>query len=269
MASGTRCGSINVMSELIAEDKIGQERRDQMLKLVSKGFYKELVNYGVKREEIIRVASHLLDNLITKEKIKGGGAEFYDHLFTLNDVVDEWNEHQQIAVQNIRLRPLDSRLIPTISDWLGRRGVRELFVPPFPESEASLRTHLLETPSNRYFTIECDGHAVGIVGGENIDLPNGNMEMKKLVGDADSRGKGIGKKATFAFLYYAFKILGSHKVYVHSRDINIRNINLNSKFGFILEGIFLEDLRVGDSYQDVVRMALFESFWTEIFAPTP
>ncbi len=255
------------MNTPIDEDKIGQDRRDQMLKLVSKGFYKELVNYGVKSEEIIRVASHLLDNLINQRTAKGEAAEFYDTLFTLNDIVDQWNDSQQIAVHNVSLRPLDSSLMENIVDWLGRPGVSELFVPPFPKAEADLRAHLLETPSNRYFAIHCDGQAVGIVGGENIDVANGKMEMKKLVGDSDSRGKGVGKKATFAFLYYAFRILKTHKVYVHSRDINIRNINLNSRFGFILEGIFLEDLRVDKTHQDVVRMALFESFWTEIFSP--
>jgi RimJ/RimL family protein N-acetyltransferase len=57
-----------------------------------------------------------------------------------------------------------------------------------------------------------------------------------------------------------------NKVYVHSRDINIRNINLNSRFGFELEGIFFDDVKVGDKRQDIVRMALFKSLWVRIFS---
>ena len=80
------------------------------------------------------------------------------------------------------------------------------------------------------------------------------------------RGKGIGKRATFGFLYYAFMILNLNKVYIHSRDINMSNLNLNSRFGFELEGVFFEDLKVGDQRQDVVRMALFKSLWLQIFS---
>ena len=80
------------------------------------------------------------------------------------------------------------------------------------------------------------------------------------------QGKGIGKRATFGFLYYAFMILGMNKVYIHSRDINIRNINLNSRFGFEVEGIFYEDLVVDGRRTDVVRMALLKEAWLKIFS---
>jgi hypothetical protein len=46
----------------------------------------------------------------------------------------------------------------------------------------------------------------------------------------------------------------------------MRNINLNSRFGFELEGVFLDDITVGDKHQDVVRMALFKSPWLQIFS---
>ena len=59
-----------------------------------------------------------------------------------------------------------------------------------------------------------------------------------------------------------------NKVYIHSRDINIRNINLNSRFGFELEGLFLHDITVRDKRQDVVRMALFKSVWLQFFSPS-
>src|SRR5438067_2710199 len=92
--------------------------------------------------------------------------------------------------------------------------------------------------------------------------------MKKLVGEAGLQGKGIGKRATFGFLYYTFMVRNLHKVYIHSRDINMRNVNLNSRFGFELEGVFLDDIIVGDKHQDVLRMALFKSVWLQIF-PLP
>jgi RimJ/RimL family protein N-acetyltransferase len=48
------------------------------------------------------------------------------------------------------------------------------------------------------------------------------------------------------------------------------NLNLNSRFGFELEGVFFEDVKDGDQRQDVVRMALFKSLWMQIFSnPQP
>jgi RimJ/RimL family protein N-acetyltransferase len=133
-------------------------------------------------------------------------------------------------------------------------------VTPLPETEGGLRAYLAN-PAQKYLSIIYRGEPVGFVGGENVDEVSGKLEMKKCVGDPNLRGKGIGKRATFAFLYYAFSLLGMHKIYIYSRDINMRNINLNSRLGFEVEGIFLEDLMVNGSRQDVVRMALVRPVW--------
>jgi hypothetical protein len=66
--------------------------------------------------------------------------------------------------------------------------------------------------------------------------------MKKLIGRSELQGKGV-----------------------HWRDINMRNINLNSRFGFELEGVLLDDITVGGKHQDVVRMALFKSLGLKFF----
>src|SRR5439155_18871604 len=123
------------------------------------------------------------------------------------------------------------------------------------------------SPTRQHFSIDYNNQALGITRGENIETTAGKLQMKKLVGESGLQGKGIGKRATFGFLYYAFIIRSLNKVYIHSRDINIRNINLTSRFGFELEGVFLDDSTVSDKRQDVVRMALFKPLWLQIFSP--
>ena len=253
------------MKEKNQDKEPSRQQRDQMLKLVAKGFYNELTKYGVEKDEILRVASHLLDNLMAPAKKPGTDVAYYNQIFTLASVKDEWREHQQLAVQHVTLRPFSEAVIPKVVEWLKAPGVRDSFVPAFPKSEADLRQHFAD-PTREYFGIYYEDQPVGIVGGENIDRAAGKLEMKKLVGDSGLQGKGIGKRATFGFLYYAFMILNLNKVYLHSRDINMSNLNLNSRFGFELEGIFFEDLKVGGQLQDVVRMALFKSLWVEIFS---
>ncbi|PYL01012.1 MAG: hypothetical protein DME19_03135 [Verrucomicrobia bacterium] len=253
------------MNEQSDEKMAVRQERDQMLRLVSKGFYNELINYGVQKDEILRVASHLLDNLMSQEKKPGAGVQYYNQIFTLAAVKDEWKERKQLAVQHVILRPLQAPVIAKVVAWLRNPAVRESFVPAFPETESELREYFAH-PSRDYFGIYYNEQPVGIVGGENLDPVAAKLEMKKLVGESGLQGKGIGKRATFGFLYYAFMILNQNKVYIHSRDINIRNINLNSRFGFELEGVFFEDLKVGDHRQDVVRMALFKPLWEKIFS---
>ena len=253
------------MREQNDEKTVLKQERDQMLRLVSKGFYNELINYGVRKDEILRVASHLLDNLMAQEKKPGEGVQYYNHIFTLDTVKDEWKERKRLTVQHVTLRPLQPAVITKVVQWLKNPAIRESFVPAFPEREIDLQKYFTH-PTRDYFGIYYNEQPVGIVGGENIDPVAGKLEMKKLVGESGLQGKGIGKRATFGFLYYAFLILDLNKVYIHSRDINIHNLNLNSRFGFELEGIFFEDIKVGDKRQDIVRMALFKSLWLQVFS---
>ncbi|PYK73302.1 MAG: hypothetical protein DME42_07285 [Verrucomicrobia bacterium] len=254
------------MDEQSDKEIASKKQRDQMLKLVAKGFYNELTKYGVGKPEIIRVASHLLDNLLAQQKKPDKDVGYYNGIFTLASVKDEWTERKQLAVEPVKLRPLQKQVVSKVVGWLKNPAVRESFVPAFPENESKLQEYFAE-PAREYFSIEYNGEPVGIVGGENIDATTGKLEMKKLVGESGLQGKGIGKRATFGFLYYTFMIRNLNKVYIHSRDINIRNINLNSRFGFELEGVFLDEIKVGDKRQDVVRMALFKPLWLQIFSP--
>jgi RimJ/RimL family protein N-acetyltransferase len=164
------------------------------------------------------------------------------------------------------LRPLDATMPALIDEWLAAPRVRNSFVTPYPTTRDELEAHLA-SPSCRYFCIDYQGEPVGFIGAENLDAHSRRLEMRKLIGRADLQGRGIGKRATFAFLYYAFRILDFEKVYVHSTDVNVRNLNLNSQFGFTLEGVFLQELIGEQGRIDIVRMGLMRSRWQELFDP--
>jgi RimJ/RimL family protein N-acetyltransferase len=89
--------------------------------------------------------------------------------------------------------------------------------------------------------------------------------MRKLIGDSSQRGKGIGKRATFLFLYYTFLMANREKVFLHSLDVNLRNLTWNGKFGFYLKGVFFEDILIDSEAHDVARMALTKPVWLELF----
>jgi RimJ/RimL family protein N-acetyltransferase len=238
---------------------------EQMLKLVAKGFYNEMVNYGVDKADVLNVAGHLLDNVMQKTGPANKQTDYYNRLFTIKDVHDAGAATKRLSLHQVSLAPIDLALIPKIGAWLRAPAICENFYPRFPESEAGL-TRYFQSPTREYFAIFHENDFAGIIGAENIDAESARLEMRKLVGDAAMRGKGIGKRATFLFLYDAFVIRKFRKVYLHSLDINIRNLNLNGKFGFELEGLFLEEALIQNKWRDVIRMALSASVWLELFS---
>jgi RimJ/RimL family protein N-acetyltransferase len=243
------------------------QHQQKMLKMVAKGFYNELVNYGIKGSQVLAVAGHLLDNLIDqKAHSQSKKAEFYNSLFGIRDIQDQWHTAQRLAMHEVAIRPMPSALIPQVLTWLSAPTIRENFYPPFPQNPDKLTRYFQES-TREYFSIEHANKPAGIIGAENIDLDSGKLEMKKLVGDPNLRGKGIGKRATFLFLYHVFVLRNFNKVYIHSLDINMRNINLNSKFGFEVEGVFFEEVVIQDQRRDVVRMGLPASTWQNLFQP--
>lgn len=247
--------------------EVTRKRHEQMLKLVARSFYKELINYGVNSAEVLSVAAHLLDNVMHPDGPASAEKESHRHLFTIADVRNGWAASKRLELGEVSLAPLQPKLVPQVARWLKSPAIRESFYPPFPASAKALAGYL-GAADRDYFVILHRDVPVGIVGAENIDVESSKLEMRKLIGDPAMHGKGIGKRATFLFLYHVFLLRNFEKVYVHSMDTNIRNLNLNGKFGFELEGVFLQDVLRKKQRCDVVRMALARPAWLGLFSGT-
>jgi RimJ/RimL family protein N-acetyltransferase len=239
-------------------------RHEQMLRLVAKSFYKELSNYGATKNDVVAVAGHLLDNVMQKNSINRD-TSFYNLQFTTKDIQDEWASAERLTIGQVSIEPIDNRLVPQIAAWLRSPDIRDSFCPRFPDTEEELSLYF-RAPNKVYFSIQYQQNPVGLIGGEQLDLESAKLEMRKFIGDPRMQGKGFGKQATFLFLYYAFVIRNFKKVYLHTLDINVRNLNLNSKFGFELEGVFFEDVLIQNVWRDILRMALSASTWLDIFS---
>lgn len=255
--------------QLVMEDdeseEVQQKQHEQMLKLVSRSFYRELINYGVSDAEVLSVAGHLLDNVMQHRSAPAAETVAPPSGLSLRNIKDEWDPAKRLTLEQVSLRPFTEDLAAAAAGWLRTPAIRESFYPRFPNGVKRLSGYLLKRGRD-YFAICYEGAPVGLVGAENIDPSSTKLEMRKLVGDPEMHGKGIGKRATFLFLYYVFHILQYEKVYVHSLDTNIRNLNLNARFGFELEGVFLQDVLVRRQRRDLVRMALLRETWQRMFA---
>ena len=165
---------------------------DQMLKLVAKSFYNELVNYGVEKPAILRVAGHLLDNVIQNNGACNKEGAYYNRLFSIQDVCDEWASRQRLSLQGVTLTPLDPAMLPLIGRWLRIPAIRDSFYPRFPESDSALK-EVFQGGGREYLTILCEQAPAGFVGANHIDEEAARLEMRKLVGDPGRAWPGRGQ----------------------------------------------------------------------------
>jgi RimJ/RimL family protein N-acetyltransferase len=255
------------MEKINNYDDIDKQKKDQILKMVTNSFYKELINYGINNSDIVTVSVNLLDHITTHQKTMTNGNGYYNKIFKVNEVKDDWQNKQQIMFNEVKIKPLSADLIPQVCIWLKNSELGKTLISLFPKETLALNEYFLNRSDRKYFSVYYqDDNFVGIIGAENIDHNFKKLEMKKFVGAVEYRSKGIGKLATFLFLYYSFNILKFNKVFIHSVDTNIKNVNLNSKFGFELEGILYKDAYLNNSYRDVLRMGLLQNTWDNMFS---
>ncbi len=247
--------------------EVNKKKQEQMLKLVTNSFYKELKIYGVDASDIVTVSVNLLDHITEDKKTDQKGSEYYNDFFTIEKVVNRWDKDYTLSFNGVSLKQLQHQHIRPIAKWLTNSDINQTFIGLMPKEEDRLAQYLLDKPDIKYFAIYHNiEHFVGMIGAENIDPYFKKLEMKKMIGEHLFRGKGIGKSSTFLFLYYVFNIMKFNKVYIHSLDTNIGNININSKFGFGLEGILYGEVFINAEYRDVLRMGLLKSTWDDIFS---
>lgn len=238
-------------------------RQTQMLKLVTHSFCRELGRYGADRGDIVTVSGLVLDYLVSDKAPTRAVLRPPDVDAAV--VRRHWHEHGTLAHTDLSLQPLTADVVPHIAGWLADPGIQASFAVPFPTGEAALRRHLIENPDRSYFGLFVDDRIIGAIGADNIDSGSRKLEMKKFIGEPSYRGKGLGKLATFMWLCYVFDVVQFNKVYIHTLDTNIRNINLNAQLGFELEGILFQDIYVDGVPRDVLRMSLLRDRWTGLF----
>ncbi|NOG43898.1 MAG: GNAT family N-acetyltransferase [Calditrichaeota bacterium] len=246
--------------------EINKLKQKQMLKIVSSSFYRELVKYGVNHSDIVSVSTNLLD-YVTESKHKSIEKKENSFDFKVEDIRNNWTENSTISLNGVNIRPLVKENIKQVTKWLKAKELSGTFIGFLPKEKKELEDYLLNSKDKFFFaTYYKNEKFVGIIGAERIDDQFKKLEMKKFIGEKEFRGKGIGKFSTFLFLYYVFNILEFNKVFIHSMDTNIKNINLNSHFGFDLEGLLFNEVSVNGLFHDVIRMGLIKSNWHRLFS---
>lgn len=137
--------------------------------------------------------------------------------------------------QGIRLRPLRLEDIEKLREWrndsLNSRYIRKI---PYITSEAQKLWFSSEQvdPSSLTFAIEEDDELVGSV--SLYDINELSAEFGRLM-IGESKGRGLGTKATHAILVIAFDILGLNVIRAEVSVGNIHALKIYVKAGFCIE----------------------------------
>ena len=124
------------------------------------------------------------------------------------------------------------------------------------EERAFIRSHL-KSKNSILALAEMNGEVIGFAGGEG-GKKNRNTHVV-LIGLAirkQWRGKGVGKTLMKYLLSWA-KRIGIVKLRLNVIENNKIAYNLYRKMGFIKEGYFRREIRIGRRYYNTIEMAKF------------
>ncbi len=148
-----------------------------------------------------------------------------------------YERRARIETPRLWLRPMREEDAELIVAWRNEPSTAAMFfiAPP------TLDEHLRWFHSGREWRVDYvivrkeEGRPIGVVNFRDIDEVRGVAEGGKLIGDLNSRGRGMAKEAFAAWLMYGFGTLGLRRVMIRTRTDNTANIRINEKLGFHVE----------------------------------
>lgn len=164
-----------------------------------------------------------------------------------------------------RFRPMAESDLSLIRDWRNNPDVRRFM---YTQHEISETEHLRwwanqQGQANRVNLVFCaDERPLGVVSFTWMDSINGRADWAFYA--ASDAPKGTGRRMEFAALDHAFATLAIRKLSCEVLTCNRRVILLHKSFGFRIEGLFRQQVKIGAVYDDVLRLALFADGWQKL-----
>jgi RimJ/RimL family protein N-acetyltransferase len=107
--------------------------------------------------------------------------------------------------------------------------------------------------------IEMDGRTVGNTWLANIDRDNASATLGIVMGEATSRGRGVGTEVLRQMVDMGFDRLGLERIELWVLADNMRAIRAYERVGFRREGLRRGHIRWGDERLDTILMAVLRT----------
>lgn len=168
-----------------------------------------------------------------------------------------------LLMKEIYLRDLSLADINTLNKWRNSRETIDYLGANFRYVDIAIDTKWYESyqqnrMSNVRLAVCCKetSQLLGAVYLLNIDWLNRNAEFAIWLGDENSRGQGVGSRATTLALDHAFLDLNLHKIYLTVLETNKPAIGLYKKIGFKEEGTLVDAIYKNGKYINMISMAI-------------
>ncbi|MBC7912493.1 MAG: GNAT family N-acetyltransferase [Pyrinomonadaceae bacterium] len=170
----------------------------------------------------------------------------------------------------IRLEYFTPDDFPLLIDWINTEDLLINWAGTqfkFPLTDEKLH-HYLKHSNDFDHSRTLIYKAVDVASGENvghislsvIDRENRSARITRvLVGDTDSRGKGLGTKIIKAMLKVGFEDLNLHRMSLGVYDFNLGGIKCYANCGLTIDGTLRDIKRMPDSFWSIVEMSILES----------
>jgi RimJ/RimL family protein N-acetyltransferase len=223
----------------------------ETLDTIARSFYKSAVDYGFRPMDYIRFV-----NLILDMSMKNTPAAPQPRTTPpLHQV--ETQSSLPLEAGNLVIRGYDDAGDrPLFDRWMADKTGRYFLLSRTTARPLELH-ELLNNDRNMLGVITVgDGSPIGLMAFLDHDRVQRKAELRKLIGDAQYRGKGYGKEATALWIRYGIASLGLRKIHLNTLETDLRNIRLNEELGFKVEGILRNECWFDGEYHDILRMAL-------------
>ena len=222
----------------------------------ARSFYKEALTYGFQQVDYIRFVNLLLDCSIDNnkaiDKASNQDKDIQLPISTLN-LTNLPIKSERLVIRTYNPNE-DSELFKT---WLSDEAGRHFLLSQVTATTQDF-DELVADDTNIIGVITLhDSTPIGSLAFLNYDAYQKKAELRKLIGEAEMRGKGFAKEATKLWINYGLTVLGIKKIYLNTLNTHIRNIKLNEELGFKIEGILRNEVYFDDQYHDVLRMGLW------------
>jgi RimJ/RimL family protein N-acetyltransferase len=210
------------------------------------GIITELNGFQLPAKEYINLATSILDLATsTQTNTVKQNHNHVTNVFNALPIVFE-----ELKISGLEYKKHKKNIVKWIDSEVGRDFIHS-------------RIDDIEFDPEKFFTdsknifglIETENNPIGLMGFLHYDKKNNKAELRKLIGEPDYRGKGLGKKSTKLWLNYGLNGLKLRKIYLYTYDTNLRNIRINIEMGFQLEGVFKQENIDNNIAKDIIRMA--------------
>jgi RimJ/RimL family protein N-acetyltransferase len=132
------------------------------------------------------------------------------------------------------LTPLTSDHFETVARWLSNPAVNRLLSADWRDKEvtATVLAIAARKRQNRFFLIQHEGKACGLVALSDLEVADKSAMAWYLMGDERFRGKGIAADAVRQLIRFAFMEMGLECIFAWAIEGNTASLSLLNAVGF-------------------------------------